>query len=808
MQHISSAHSVEESPNSSASYGISPLAVQSQNGGHQNQNMIAQTNQVRLGERSNTTFDPSTDPVDVGQGETQLLTPCSQTTERSPIADQTSRKCQENISQSILSNNHTIESRIGEHRASFDGIDSHIDVERQSRNLEHILDPATYYGNLDKVEADTAEICGIGSGPDLGDLCETEYITMIKSAGDALRHLRTEALCGDEFTILVESCPPSNIARAVHVSLGDIESFLSSCSQGSLGEASYLLSTIFGHDLVNQRVSDYSSQLKTLARTLSIGLVSFSGSHVCPFDLNLWGHSQDRIPIGFGYSYRRRKLACLDEYLKGPCWVLGPTSDGLNEGSLKISLTVGDLQELWGPVQLVGGTPMSAPLLRTQRGYVVPLPPNYQSEKSLHGIDCHWTETVPDYVEDQDHIWLDNFSLIMIGTDAKSQSVITVNARCKSKSPVVEERVSYHFEFLGTRKDYTTMEGYDVWARVGYGGSGIGVNRMFRRRNQITLKDNIIWQCQQPDPVLEPFLKLQVGLEISLCTGNARRVSLWEAIRLYHIEGQDTSPVMCEHSIPNAECARSCWVREHCDTSSSSIDANSSPGSVDVANSQTLLTDAPLDLKAFRKLMIKAVLQLKGTGIDREGHLRACWPFSDPAMSHHMKTNKINRWIGILSDSLHVATFAVVSSRCLGFDKDKFPNEWSPCPQSHSELTQINCLSTTVLQRPPSEDEERLNRQKIGLLTPPSSCDSDDLLSGTAFRLVEKQLWITRFWRENEARKMMAHPFAGHYLREVATSMRWSAAIDFKEQINPDLKGGDPIDLVILSKPSGGQPSG
>lgn len=48
----------------------------------------------------------------------------------------------------------------------------------------------------------------------------------------------------------------------------------------------------------------------------------------------------------------------------------------------------------------------------------------------------------------------------------------------------------------------------------------------------------------------------------------------------------------------------------------------------------------------------------------------------------------------------------------------------------------------------------------------------------------------------------MAHPFWGYHLREVA--MRWSATIDFKELINPNLKGGEPVDLVILSTPLSG----
>ncbi|KAJ5733125.1 hypothetical protein N7533_013572 [Penicillium manginii] len=472
---------------------ISPHSAQYEKARPQDGNDLTQTTQIRLHERPNNAFDQTMEPNELGQAQTQ---PSGLYPKDSHKTSQESSS-QTEVSRFIPLSNYPAESPIFEHRATSGGVNLCNDVEgRPPRSLGHILDPASHYGKLERLEVDTADMCGMGSGPDLEELCESEYINMINNSADAVRRLRSEGLCGDQFSILVETSPCSNIAKVIHVSLHDIELLTSSCSQGSLGE--------------------------TLTRVLSIGLVSFSGSHVCAFDVNLWGRSLESIYVGFGYSYRPRKLACLDKYLKGPCWVLGTTGDGFNEGSLKISLRLQDLQELWGPVQLVGGTPMKAPLLRTQRGFIVPLPKEYQS--SPHGINCHWTEDVPDYVEEQDHIWLDNTSLIIIGTDTKSHAVITVNPRCKSKIPRVEERVSYNFGYLGTRKNYSTMEGYNVSAGMGYGGSGVGVSQTFRRRNEVTLKDNIIWQFQQSYPDFEEFLHLQVGLEISLCTGNARRL--------------------------------------------------------------------------------------------------------------------------------------------------------------------------------------------------------------------------------------------------------------------------------------------
>lgn len=118
---------------------------------------------------------------------------------------------------------------------------------------------------------------------------------------------------------------------------------------------------------------------KFLSNVLPLALVSFSGSHVCRFDMNLWRQYTDEIPVGLGFSFRPRELACLKDFICGPAWVLGKTGTQTAQEGLKVSLLVQDLQELWGPAWLVGGTADEGPIIRTERGFIISLPRHQQS---------------------------------------------------------------------------------------------------------------------------------------------------------------------------------------------------------------------------------------------------------------------------------------------------------------------------------------------------------------------------------------------------------------------------------------------
>lgn len=257
--------------------------------------------------------------------------------------------------------------------------------------LEYLLNPTAYYGRLDDLETRTAQTVGQANGVGPKTLILTETVPFPLAIGEgtqtmsewpdlestilrqdlmkgfldslfntsqALCHLNSEGFCGKAFSLLVEDQARPGIANIVHVSLDDIH------RPGTLPTeyASFLFERVIGLNYDGQAASWRATLLKyhLLGNLLPLALVSFTGSHVCRFGTNLWGQETDSIPVGLGYSFRPRELACLKDFIGGHAWVLGKSQPDPIQPGLKLSLVVQDLQELWGPVWLVGGQPIKA----------------------------------------------------------------------------------------------------------------------------------------------------------------------------------------------------------------------------------------------------------------------------------------------------------------------------------------------------------------------------------------------------------------------------------------------------------------
>lgn len=186
-----------------------------------------------------------------------------------------------------------------------------------------------------------------------------------------------------------------------------------------------------------------------------------------------------------------------------------------------------------------------------------------------------------------------------------------------------------------------------------------------------TYKSAFIEYCTKPDAEVTPLLKLQIGLEISACTWNARRISLWDALCLSQTKRANakasmaTSPTSCEHSI--ADCISSCWDKE-----------NNFRG--ERANSWRRIT--------------KSILALQHTGIDHKGSLQAWWPFINTPQTYSMTPNEVNNWFRVVEDSPVTATFAVISKRCLELGEQGIARQYStPGRNGHVRFAQTG-LST------------------------------------------------------------------------------------------------------------------
>lgn len=274
-----------------------------------------------------------------------------------------------------------------------------------------------------------------------------------------------------------------------------------------------------------------------------------------------------------------------------------------------------------------------------------------------------------------------------------------------------------------------------------------------------TMKKSIIDACSAPETDIEALLKLKIGLEISACTGNARRVTLWDALRL------SKAAPLCKHKMADPDCFKSCW--NHRSSGSLNFEAQVSP---------TALTPDQI-----RLTIINSIRGLQHTGLDPEGSLQACWPFVDGNWNHRIAATPHNKWFDVIADSRDTATFAVVSQDCLVSGE--------VCSQSFLDEEQRTCLSTLVLPRSIMKSDRASRRRHYELLGESPECELGNMPPETVFRVGKRSLTVKKPW-QGRGRAMVATTSAGFGF----------GIPEFREQINPDIKGGEPIEVIVCSK--------
>ncbi|KAJ6028342.1 hypothetical protein N7540_003918 [Penicillium herquei] len=639
------------------------------------------------------------------------------------------------------------------------------------RDLDPVLNASAYYAKLDMIELRTAEICGMAQGPlNLESATMNELEEFCGVCKNAFNYLQSEGLCGETISIMVEDKHHPDITNAIHVSLDDID-WRPNLSSRNFNPLSNWLET--GSMLEGNPLGKYLASLgihlppltvaKTMCAMSAIGLLSFSGSHVCRFDMNIWDQDVAEIPVGAGLSFRRRELACLKDFIGGPIWVLGKSGLRMEQAPLKISLLVQDLQELWGPVWLMGQSPDEGKVIRTERGYIIPIPPDQQCIQSPE-IECHWTESLEELSQSSDPVLLNTTSRILIGTNLDSSVGLVFNRQCDPRSSVqrMQRHVANSNSMCGVRNPYSSRGDTEYQLGLSQYGVNANVTVVQRRYPGSSMKETIISEhITMPsdstksldDDKFMGILNMQIGLEISVCTGNAQRVSLWDALRLYHAETGVQSDTQCSHNAGDLNCMQSCWTR---------------------------LSGKILTRHNVRQILTDAILTLKHTGLNKQGNLEAFWPFVRAPTNYHIVSTKHNRWFGIVKDTPLAATFAVMSQRCLEFVDRRDCAELAHNHDIHSRQT---CLLIQTLPQIEYSRKFRFLRSQRD----PSMCSFGGVSVGGRFRVWDNSLTLKSKFEESKT-AVLVHAY-------VSLSLPMGPA--FRELVNPELEVEKPVLVVI-----------
>ncbi|CEL08087.1 hypothetical protein ASPCAL11240 [Aspergillus calidoustus] len=574
--------------------------------------------------------------------------------------------------------------------------------------LDFILNPAAHNEALCALEAETARLCGlyrsniwpdVQSGLSIRTIPIEECVELLKGCQAAFCHLRDEGFCGRLLTLFIEPPFGADTAKAVHITLEDIETLVMRLSANkerkldpsSLEIANKLTKKLRPLSSLLLDNSDPSPYLSFLYRALSLSIVSFAGSHASAFDVISWNLEKNIIPVGLGYSFARRRLACLSKFVGGPVWTLGKDSRTQDDLGLALSMNLQDLQQLWGPVWMVGGTEEAAPIIRTERGYITPRLASNPTNYTSGDVVCHWSKDLPEpYLPGQlaqSHILIHKSSRLLVGANDGAKSLeLIVNKECKADVNMIQQQVVSELKFPGTCKAYYIGDGYEVSLSGGYQVNA-GFVKRWKRMPARTYRSTLLAYCTSPGAEILPILKLDVGLEVSICTGNSRRVSLWDAIQLSQAKqegvGCEYKQVLCCHPVGSIECISNCWNW-------------AARGEID----RTL--DLPGDHEDFnrasaRRKLINAILALEHTGINHQGQLQALWPFSGcPQVLHIPSSTKRQKhsWISLVKDTTDSSTFAVLSQRCLELRYP--PSNSFALESSHAHLTQQSSSTPSI----------------------------------------------------------------------------------------------------------------
>ncbi|KAJ8061960.1 hypothetical protein OCU04_009744 [Sclerotinia nivalis] len=428
------------------------------------------------------------------------------------------------------------------------------------------------------------------------------------------------------------------------------------------------------HNLKRQQ--DICHLLSSVLAVLHVALMSFVRSHLDISGYTPSGSLSDGLHIespGGTLFLGSRRLKCLNGLLKQPVWAFSFIPK--NSKNLKvdydgfyISSSIDDLVELWGPFRLNYAKDTKRAILNsieTRGGRFIAIGSGDSQVQPLNDeTPCHWS-TWLDIPRDQQRVEeveaIDTTKRLLVGTHSSDESgsrlggagrqgqkrrrrpKLEMLERCMCK----ERYASKYGEFdLSTRAPSWKLDARTFQAS---GGQYFTVTMGFTYKFDAgwTLKDAILesWidagkddSSHIPNPHYMDYL---VVLDISHCSGHARRISLWKLLqysdlRVYFRRNlemgicQEIESVLLQHY--SDDCFATIWP---------TLDTNK----------RNVLT-----------LAFKFVLKtLRCTGVGQDGLLQV-W---DITTIPRIDGRRIDpRWSTLVQDDIGCATFAIITGAC------------------------------------------------------------------------------------------------------------------------------------------------
>ena len=312
-------------------------------------------------------------------------------------------------------------------------------------------------------------------------------------------------------------------------------------------------------DLEGIPVGQFPLIWRQTVHILDLAVLSYAGAHIERIDENYLNITMDSIPVFGPFAkdlclskpqiyMKRRRLECLDKFLGAKeVWVFHSGSRNICKEHLYLSTDAQTLGDIWGPLWKSTQTPEPNYIYEYQigNGCIVPWTPGRIIDSSpktsprQSEVLCHWVSFRERGVKDIDcgqHNLTKKFftssDTLLIGVESCG---LQVNEECIPSISYLErlktelrERGSLKHPRTHRARRYKDSHSIQVQASA-LGLASVAGTVMYKRRGGHSMKDTLVerWRNGCRNPIeLEAFS----GVEVSLCTQNARRRRLLQLL--------------------------------------------------------------------------------------------------------------------------------------------------------------------------------------------------------------------------------------------------------------------------------------
>jgi len=187
-----------------------------------------------------------------------------------------------------------------------------------------------------------------------------------------------------------------------------------------------------------------------------------------------------------------------------------------------------EFSDIWGPVWTIPVGPEHPDKVlqyNLSRGFIRPVP----GGATKPAVECHWYSNIDDAPRTEDNLLMGSNDLLSIGTG------LVANSQCLYTLDHYQVDFGTSMGFLGTVSEAWALDARTLALGVGQ-YLVLTASGTQKKIPAVTLKEHT-WNKLKHDPQSAniQFLNNFTGVEISHCTGNARRVHLKELFRLKRV---------------------------------------------------------------------------------------------------------------------------------------------------------------------------------------------------------------------------------------------------------------------------------